>query len=85
MNLLSFLPWCKTALPRAARKPQAPDELPCGDDDGPRGCGWFDSSHDLQHGLQVREHLSAEALARELPLGFWLQLELLGCDAASAH
>lgn len=26
-----------------------------GDDDRPRGCGWFDSSHDLRQGLTVWE------------------------------
>ncbi|MFM7505226.1 MAG: hypothetical protein ACKO3M_01440 [Rubrivivax sp.] len=25
------------------------------DDDRPRGCGWFDSSHDLMHGVIVWE------------------------------
>lgn len=45
-------------------------------DERPLGCGWFDSSHDLQHGLWVREHASPDAVASQLPLGFWLQLHL---------
>ena len=53
------------------------------DDAVPRGCGWFDSSHDLQQGLRVQEHLSADSLARELPLGAWLDLQLSGWRAAS--
>lgn len=44
--------------------------------DAPRGCGWFDSSHDLRHGLRVQEHLDAGTLARELPLANWLDLQL---------
>lgn len=39
-------------------------------------CGWFDSTHELQRGLQVLEHAEAEALARELPLRDWLLLHL---------
>lgn len=52
-------------------------------DDAPRACGWFDSSHDLQHGLRVQEHLSADGLARELPLGAWLDLQLNAWRAAA--
>lgn len=44
----------------------------------PPGCGWFDSSHELQHGLMVTEHLSADAVAGELPLADWLGLHLSG-------
>ena len=50
--------------------------------EAPRGCGWFDSSHDLQQGLRVQEHLSADTLARELPLGAWLDLQLSGWRSA---
>jgi hypothetical protein len=46
--------------------------------DGPTGCGWFDSSHDLQRGLVVQEHLSPDSLAQELPLDAWLALHLSG-------
>ncbi len=38
------------------------------------GCGWFDSSHDLQAGLHVQEHATAEVL----PLAAWLELQLDG-------
>jgi hypothetical protein len=62
-------PLAPTALPAAAEEAHAVDEAP-------GGCGWFDSSHDLQHGLRVQEHLSPESLARELPLGAWLELQL---------
>lgn len=51
-------------------------------DDRPLGCGWFDSSHDLHRGLLVREHASPDAVAAQLPLGFWLQLHL--ADGARA-
>ena len=48
------------------------------------GCGWFDSSHELQCGLAVTEHLSADAVASELPLGDWLELHLSGWRAVGA-
>ena len=48
------------------------------DEDGPRGCGWFDSSHELHRGLSVCEHASPDSLARELPLPHWLDLQLSG-------
>lgn len=38
----------------------------------PRGCGWFDSSHELQRGLLVVEHADPAAPARLLPLEAWL-------------
>jgi hypothetical protein len=84
MNLLSLLPWRRK--PRAHRAPR-PDEvvlpaLDAEDEDRPRACGWFDSSHDLQHGLSVREHATADALGRELPLGNWLDLQLSGGRAS---
>ncbi|RVU49434.1 hypothetical protein [Rubrivivax rivuli] len=50
-------------------------------DDRHRGCGWFDSSLDLQQGLRVEEHTglpgSDPALA-DLPLAAWLELQLQG-------
>jgi hypothetical protein len=45
-------------------------ELPA--DDEPRSCGWFDSSHDLCHGLQVTEHADPGAVANEVPVGWWV-------------
>ncbi len=47
------------------------------DVDPPGACGWFDSSHELVQGLQVRELSTPESLAAALPLGAWLQLQ--GC------
>jgi hypothetical protein len=47
-------------------------------------CGWFDSTHELQRGLQVLEHAEAETLARELPLRDWLLLHLLAGPVAQA-
>ena len=38
-----------------------------------RGCGWFDSSWELQHGLRVVEHDSLERLPPEVPLEWLLQ------------
>lgn len=59
-------------LPQPAAEPAA--ECVADAEDPPRGCGWFDSSHELQAGLQVMEHASAETAA--LPLGDWLALHL---------
>jgi hypothetical protein len=47
-------------------------------------CGWFDSSHELQCGLAVTEHPSADAVAGELPLADWLELHLSGWRAPGA-
>ncbi len=59
----------------AAQVSEAVAELPL-EPDLPLGCGWFDSSHDLRAGLQVQEHASADAVAQELTVDFWLQLHL---------
>jgi hypothetical protein len=72
-------------LPRPFRRP-APVIVPRpraheGEDDAPAGCGWFDSSHDLHQGLCVRELDSPAALARELPLPAWIDLQLAACTA----
>ena len=83
LKLLSCLPWCKPhpMLRRGARKPDWLDP-PLQDEDRPLGCGWFDSSHELERGLQVQEadasfdaDFAAGALSA-LPLGDWLALEL---------
>ena len=81
LKLLSCLPWCK---PKPQPKPQPtlrlgprkPDgvDSPSADEDRQLGCGWFDSSHELERGLQVQE-ADAQALSA-LPLGDWLNLEL---------
>jgi len=42
----------------------------------PGACGWFDSSHALQHGLRVTEHANADTVSAALPLDDWLQLHL---------
>ena len=85
MNLLAHLPWHRTA-PTHRLSPAA--VLADGDpatvgpeadaDTDAAGCGWFDSSHDLQNGLLVTEHASADAVANELPLEAWLDLHLTG-------
>lgn len=55
-----------------------PEPEPEPEEEAPRGCGWFDSSHELQCGLWVREHNSSDDLAGELPLGPWIELHLAG-------
>jgi len=59
---------------RAGQNGTPPEERPL-------GCGWFDSSHELNHGLQVTEHASPDAVASELPLSDWLGMQLSGWRA----
>ena len=51
----------------------------------PTACGWFDSSHELERGLQVTEHDSPDAVAGDLPLADWLRMQLSGWHAAEAR
>lgn len=41
-------------------------------DEPPRGCGWFDSSHELCHGVRVIEHAGFDALMFDVPLAWQL-------------
>lgn len=66
--------WVNARLDQPA---QAPDE-------GPAGCGWFDSSHDLNRGLLVTEFASPDPVANEVPLGWWLDWQMRD-SPASAH
>ncbi len=68
--------------PTRSARAGAPQDNPAGaagapidDDAPPRGCAWFDSSHELRQGLVVDEQPDAAALA-QLSLGEWLRLEL---------
>ena len=79
LKLLSCLPWHKphTALRRCARKPELLDPQLL-DEERPLGCGWFDSSHELERGLQVQEtdaNFDTDVLSSS-PLADWLDLEL---------
>lgn len=76
MNLLNRL-WSRLTPPddASARLPLRGDA--CADGEPPcLGCGWFDSSHELQSGLQVSEHDDDEVVAAALPLATWLDLQL---------
>ncbi len=73
-----FRPLRAVAAPAARHRAVAPpssqwDEK---DKDDIGACGWFDSSHELRRGLFVQEHLAADSLPAELPLGDWLTLNL---------
>lgn len=74
LRLPSFLrrraPPPPAVAPDAAPDVTDPEALPT--------CGWFDSSHELQAGLQVTEHASPDAVAADLPLAHWLALHLAG-------
>jgi len=79
MKLMHWLPWRQPEPGRRAARPAAPDWANAGSEPSPQpldevllGCGWFDSSHALNTGLQVTEHLSPEPVANEVPLGWWL-------------
>jgi hypothetical protein len=79
LNIFSLLLRRKTQPPRV--EPAIAEPAP--DEERPRGCGWFDSSHDLQHGLLVQER-DPDAMATELPLAHWLELQLSGWRATPA-
>jgi hypothetical protein len=79
MRLSQCLNWWRAKPQRRAARPSAPDWVNAGSEPGPEareevllGCGWFDSSHELHHGLQVTEHPTPERVANEVPLGWWL-------------
>ena len=59
-----------------AMQAQALSPPSCDDDPAVPGCGWFDSSHELQQGLEVLEHAGAEGLGNDLPVTAWLGLVL---------
>ena len=80
--LLTRLLGRAAAAPPMATRP-APAEAP-DEDGGAAGCGWFDSSHELQHGLWVREHASPDEVANDLPLALWLELHLASGQGRSA-
>jgi hypothetical protein len=84
--MLAFIAALLPLLPPSRRVPAAPDfadtALLRAEDDAPAGCGWFESSHELQSGLQVTEHASADTVAEQLPLNDWLALHLSGWSAA---
>lgn len=78
MNLHLAWPWTPRVAARAKR-PTAPDwvnatlvDAPAVETSAPVGCGWFDSSHELNAGLRITEHLSPDDVANEVPLGWWL-------------
>jgi len=70
-------------LHRQRANPMRPVSEDTGDheDEPPRGCGWFDSSHELTRGLCVRELAEPAVLARELPLPAWIDWQLAACTA----
>lgn len=79
MSLLTSLFARRPAVPvpAPASRPPAP-EAPAAAD-RPLGCGWFDSSHDLSHGLRVTVHADDAGQLPGVPLSWWLAWEL---DAA---
>ena len=83
---LSRKPWRPSAGPPPARRPVPGAEPPPGaPEERWLGCGWFDSSHELQRGLLVKE--ADDQTLSTLPLGDWLDLHLhlrLSAPAQSA-
>lgn len=84
MNLSLSRLMHRAPLPATRVRRPAPTLPPpaAGGDDDPPGCGWFDSSHALQAGLQVHEHANADTLAQLMPLAAWIELQLASCCAA---
>lgn len=66
---------------RTARAAVPPPRAEDAETERPASCGWFDSSHELQRGLCVRELAEPAQLARELPLPAWLDLQRAACTA----
>jgi hypothetical protein len=82
MNILSCLPRRKPHPPQTRRALDAGDANHEGEPSA--GCGWFDSSHELQRGLVVHEHASVDVPSAELPLASWLELHLSGWSQPAA-
>jgi hypothetical protein len=82
LNLNHLLPNAEPSAARAAiarrmlRALQSDDVAP--EPDAPGGPGWFDSSWELVHGLEVREGLPGDAQLHE-----WLQVWLRADSAAT--
>lgn len=68
---------------RAAQPPRA--RLAASPVDETPGCGWFESSHELQSGLEVQEHADVSALTRDLPLDDWMTLYFASGDRAATR
>lgn len=76
MNLLNRL-WSSLTPDACAIAPPPQHNETCGEDEPPcTGCGWFDSSHELQRGLVVSEHDGIAVTAAALPLAVWLNSQL---------
>jgi hypothetical protein len=83
MKLPSFWPWRQPRPAPRQRIAELPELLSEEAEEAPTpGCGWFNSSHELQRGLLVTEHASADAVAAELPLESWIGLHLAGWQPA---
>lgn len=72
---------------RLAGRPPSPSQSPAKPVAQPRaleraaveqqlGCGWFESSHELQRGLAVCEQVALDAVVNDLPLDVWLHWQL---------
>ncbi len=92
MNLSQVLQWWRAAPARALPRPAPPDWVNAGSGPSPEqlddvllGCGWFDSSHELNTGLQVTEYLTPERVANEVPLGWWLDWQAHGPSPVGAQ
>ena len=89
MYLHINLPWKRVA-PVRAQRPAVPDwvnatvcAVPADNPAAVHLCGWFDSSHELNAGLNVTEHLNPDAVAKEVPLGWWLDWQVNGTTASA--
>jgi hypothetical protein len=92
MTLKHLLTWWHQQPALRPLRPSSPDWVNGGtpvceppQDELQRGCGWFDSSHELNAGLQVTEHASPEPVANEVPLGWWLDWQASGASAPACR
>jgi hypothetical protein len=92
MSLKHLLTWWHHPPAHRLPRPSAPDWVNGGapaEESPPaelqRGCGWFDSSHELNAGLMVTEHASPEPVANEVPLGWWLDWQASGAPAPACR
>lgn len=81
-HLLTCLPWHRAGPCNVRRCRARPEAKPAVSDEPLLGCGWFDSSHELERGLQVSE--ADVAALSALPVADWIDLELSGWRPAAA-
>jgi len=81
-RMLNSIPWRRASLGGPRRRRARVEAEPRADDEPLQGCGWFDSSHELERGLLVSE--ADAAVLGALPVADWIDMELSGWRPAVA-